>query len=828
MLAPGATVASYVVEARIGGGGSAEIFVAHDRRLGRRVALKILKREHALSGSHLARLQSEAQKLAALNHPNIATLYAIEQFDDTQVLVLELIDGQTLRERLADGALSVQEALTIALQVAAALDVAHEHGIVHCDLKPENIKLREDGTVKVLDFDIARTVDDANRVSAPDDETVTVDSGSIMGTVAYMSPEQARGLQIDRRTDNWRFGCVLYEMLTGERAFPGGRADALAGVLTREPDYSRLPANVPPAIGKLLRHCLAKNTRERLRDIGDARLELREVLTGNASESHDLAPSRRWLRLALAGTGIVASLAVAAVIWPGWLSSTRTATRIVQFEIPSSPSARKPPGASVAISPDVARASIAVLPFVNMSGDAEQEYFSDGLSEELINQLAHIDGLRVTARGSAFEFKGRTQDVSSVGRSLGVAHILKGSIRKAGDRMRVTVQLISAANGYNLWSETYDRALGDVFAMQDEIAAAVAARLGPTVGIAPRSIDFGGTASLDAYDHLLRGDSQFARGPEGFSAAIEEYGKALAIDPGYARASAELAIAISSSNLRVTDDSGFARVRERATQRALASAPDMPLSLVAKMWLHADRREWVEGDAACQAAFAARQDPRAEWLCGGFLSVTGRVRTALPYREAARRADPLSMNVAGSLARQYAFLDMGPELRREFQRTDGLTGARWAAEEAMLAHLHHAGAPAGEIAALFDRACPNLKVPVCSVWAAAIRTPQQGSSILSAQLAALPGQGASEARTIALAAAAIGDTGLTLDALEVLSRSTNSAAFQSMWYPLLGEARRDPRFKRLVRDIGFEDLWRRTGRWGDYCRPVGSDDFECF
>jgi TolB-like protein len=474
-------------------------------------------------------------------------------------------------------------------------------------------------------------------------------------------------------------------------------------------------------------------------------------------------------------------------------------------------------------------ASIAVLPFVNMSGDAEQGYFSDGLSEELINRLAHIEGLRVTARTSAFAFKGRAQDVRSVGKSLGVAHILEGSVRKAGNRMRVTVQLISAADGYHLWSETYDRALSDVFAVQDEIAAAVAARLGSTLGIAPRSADFSAPASLDAYDHLLRGNAQMAKAtPEGVNAAIEEYRRALAIEPGYARASAGLANAMSATGLGAAADSDFAHEREQATARALAGAPDAPLALVAKMWLHSDRREWVEADAACQAVIAAARAPYEEGICGGFLTVTGRVRTALRYREAARRADPLSMSAANVLARQYALLDMGPELRRESQRIEGLEGGRWAVDEAMFMYLRHAGAPAGEIARIFDRACPDLKEPTCSVWAAAIRSPEQGKSILRARLAALPEQAAGSANTIALAAAFLGDTGLALDALEVFSRSKNSQRFQSMWYPLLGTARKNPRFKRIVRDIGFVDLWRKTGRWTDFCRPLGSDDFECF
>ncbi len=446
-------------------------------------------------------------------------------------------------------------------------------------------------------------------------------------------------------------------------------------------------------------------------------------LTGNveaaaASGSATVAPAgataaaarrRPWM--------LAAAIAVAALVAAGvWYLHGRSPT--------------SPPAAASGQVAGAADASIAVLPFVNMSADPEQEYFSDGLSEELINQLAHIAGLRVTARTSAFSFKGKAQDLRTVGQALGVAHILEGSVRKAGGRIRVTVQLINTATGYHVWSETFDRAVNDVFAIQDEIAGSVAGKLAPSLGIAPRTADFGGTRNPEAYDHLLRGLAEFAKGDsKSLAAAIQEYRRALAIDPDFARAYAELAITMGSLGTK-PGDTAAEREREEAVRKALQIAPDAPLTQVASMWFRADRHEWVEADAACAKVFAARSDPRAEGICGGFLTLTGRVRAALPYREAFRSSDPLSVPAAASLARHYAMLGMEPDMRREFSRSEGLNAGRQAVES-VLAQLAYARGQHAEMESLLSRYCSTVGPPkLCEVWTPALRNPQQASSRL--------------------------------------------------------------------------------------------------
>jgi len=473
--------------------------------------------------------------------------------------------------------------------------------------------------------------------------------------------------------------------------------------------------------------------------------------------------------------------------------------------------------------------SIAVLPFVNMSADPEQEYFSDGLSEELINKLAHIDGLSVTARTSAFAFKGKSQDLRTVGQTLGVAHILEGSVRKASGRIRVAVQLINAATGYNIWSETFDRTADDVFAVQDEIAAAVAGRLGPKLGAAPRPVDNGDTTNVEAYDHFLRGIAAFAKGaPADLGAAAEEYRRALAIDPDFGRASAELAVTLSNLGSSTFLDPAVDRERVAALGNAKRTAPDAPMTHVASMWLFADRKQWADGDAACANVLVASRDPRAQGVCAGYLTVTGRVRSALPYREQALRSDPLSLVVATTVHRHYALLNMSSQVQQEYARLSNLGGYRARADEAMLAFLTYNKAPTTEITAVLGRACPLLGATACAAWESIIQTPSSAAATLRKLLADIRTTAPLESISIALAAASLGDKQLAMDALELFASHAPSAAYQNLWYPSLAEARKDPRFKRIVRDLGFVDFWRKSDQWPDSCRARGPDDFECF
>jgi eukaryotic-like serine/threonine-protein kinase len=322
MLTRGARVGTYEVLERVGAGGMGEVFRARDSRLGRDVALKVLSESFRLDTRRRARFEREARVLASLNHPNIATLHGLEEVGDTQALVLEMVEGQTLRERISGVAIPCAEALDIAQQIAAALDAAHEHGVMHRDLKPDNIKLRPDGTVKLLDFGLATVFSRESERGGPQEPTVTalgIDARpAVMGTPAYMSPEQARGVAVDKRTDIWAFGCVLYEMLTGQRLFASDRtSDVVAQIIEREADFSALPADTPAAIRRLLRRCLVKDPRQRLRDVGDARVEIAEVLAATGTDAAERSPQStrlRKTRVLLGVIGLAAALGLGMLI----------------------------------------------------------------------------------------------------------------------------------------------------------------------------------------------------------------------------------------------------------------------------------------------------------------------------------------------------------------------------------------------------------------------------------------------------------------------------------------------------------------------------------
>jgi serine/threonine-protein kinase len=427
-----------------------EVYKARDTRLDRAVAIKIG------SPQFIERFEREARAIAALSHPHICALYDI----GPDYLVMEYIEGAILK-----GPLPLDQALELALQIAAALVEAHGKGIIHRDLKPGNILVTAAGA-KLLDFGLAKR----ELPAASSDATLTQTAvGTVLGTAAYMSPEQAEGKPVDARSDIFAFGLVLYEMLSGQRAFAGDTAlSTMVAILHREP----FPLQAPPEVARIVARCLRKSPAERFQTMAEAMAALKEA--GAAQGVAESTPS------------------------------------------------------------------IAVLPFANMSADKENEYFSDGLAEEIINALTQVPGLKVTARTSAFSFRGKDVKIGDISRELGVAHVLEGSVRKSGNRIRVTAQLVKAADGFQVWSERYDRELTDVFAIQDEISAAIVNQLkvnltgSPQRSPAPRN--------MAAYEAVLEGRHHWYRfTPTSTGRALQCYECAVAADSSYAPAHAGLA-----------------------------------------------------------------------------------------------------------------------------------------------------------------------------------------------------------------------------------------------------------------------------------------------
>jgi serine/threonine protein kinase len=476
----GQTFGHYKIFKQIGSGGMGEVYLATDVKAGRRAALKLLPMHFTGDAERLKRFQQEARAVVALNHPNILTIYEIGEDHSTYYIASELIEGETLRDRLARGPMQLSEAVDVTIQVASALAAAHQAGIVHRDIKPENIMLRPDGYVKVLDFGIAKLAESVFAKAAADVAgsmtLVETNLGSIIGTVPYMSPEQACGAPVDKRTDIWSLGVVLYEMVHGHAPFTGHTPrEVMTSILEKEPPPLKSHIRQAPAE---LQQIVSKTLRKERTDRYQSVSEILQALK-NLRHKLELKAAPLWLRWARSPIALVFAL----LMFAAALALPFYRHRDVATSLP----------------PDK---SIAVLPFTDLSAAKDQEYFCDGISEEILDALAKVDGLRVVGRTSSFSFKGMNANASEIGKKLNVANVLEGTLRREGNRVRITAELINTRNGLRLWSETYERELQGVFAVQDEITRSIVEALKVKLAV---SLPVHEQQNTEAYELYLQG-----------------------------------------------------------------------------------------------------------------------------------------------------------------------------------------------------------------------------------------------------------------------------------------------------------------------------------
>ncbi len=604
---PDKSFGRYKLQSAIGAGGMGEVFLAEDPELERLVALKILPAEFAENDDRVRRFMLEAKAVSALNHPNILTIYEIGTTENSRYIASEYIKGETLRDKLKAKSLSVSDALDIAAQVASALEAAHASGIIHRDIKPENIMLRADRLVKVLDFGLAKLAQEKSEdVDAEADTRVQTNTraGMILGTAGYMSPEQARGKEIDARTDVWSLGVVLYEMLAGRHPFTGETiSDLLAAILLKEPGkLRRFNPEISDELEEIVLKALKKDRAERIQSARNLLDDLRHL----QKKLEFIAELNRST------------------------SSGELALSDQKF------------------APTNAPLSIAVLPFTNMSADAENEFFCDGLAEELLNSLSKIENLKVAARTSAFSFKGRNVSVDEIGRALKVVNVLEGSVRKAGNRLRINVQLVNAANGYHLWTERYDREMKDVFDVQDEIALRIVDSLKvKLLGEKKSAVLKHHTDNTEAYELYLKGRYYHNKYTEdGRRTAIEFYEKAITLEPEYAPPYAGIAMSLGISvyfGFRSPQET-ISRWRANAN-RALELDPDLVEAHIS----HANSRffiewHWAQAEAGFKRAIELNPNSAdAHCWYGVFLVTQNDFRQALIESRRAIELDPLSL-----------------------------------------------------------------------------------------------------------------------------------------------------------------------------------------
>ena len=749
-LVAGTRLAQYEIIAPLGSGGMGEVYRARDSRLGREVALKVMASHIASDPDMRRRFETEARAVAGLSHPSILAIHELAVVDNVPVAVMELLEGETVRERLKKGALPWRDAVAIAAAIAEGLAAAHARGIIHRDLKPENVFLIADGTVKILDFGLALQRLEGPNLGSDSPTIADTAQGIVMGTFGYMSPEQVTGGRVDGRSDIFALGCVLYEMLSGQRLFTGATPqEVIANLLHNAlPSFSAFDRLAPQELRLIVSRTVDRDPSRRFDSARDLAMALRSLLSGSAAAS----ASRR-----ARGRG----------------------------------------------------KSLAVLPFVNAGADQQLEHISDGLTESIINSLSQLSGIRVVPRSLAFRYKGLQADPATVGLALNARTILTGRVTQQGDTLNIQAELVDTATESQLWGQQFRQKISDLMAVQEEIAWQIseALRLKLT-GEQKKRLKKRHTANADAYQEYLRGRYEWNNWtPDSFRRAVEHFERAIAYDPNYALAYSGIADSYGAMAYYefVPPDFGYPRAKE-AAEKAVALDPDVAdphasLALGHLFWLH----DWAGAEREFTTALKLNpQHAVAHGLYAIYLITLGRFDEAVAEARTAQKLDPLSVLANMSVCWSLHFAGRDEECIRETLRTRELAPGVQEVGNTLMAAYENVGRfeEAAQIAT--EQPCYGVRLD----GNALLEAYRQGGpeAYWRMRLAALDGVAALASPVIhyayAIIYARLGDREKAFDHLDrLVSAKTGNAVFAAA-DPWLRSLWSDPRYQAIIRKLG--------------------------